>query len=237
MYSADLAAFHDANESDLAREAATTLVDELAEATLTRGTVADIGCGSGVLAALMGEAGYDVLAIDPSPAFLALVARRAPRATTQLATAASMQLPRGLVAIVAVGEALSHDMQIDLEETVERLYASLRPGGVLLLDLPGPGRHGGPRTTSIRDTEHGVLATVTEEQGFRLQRSVTLFTEMTDGSYRRHDEVHELRLYDPADIRTALSRAGFVAIRPLERYGAHGPAFHDGWAGFSAEKP
>jgi hypothetical protein len=103
--------------------------------------------------------------------------------------------------------------------------------------LPGQGRHGGPASTIVVDTDRAFLATETREVGYRLQRTHTVFTEMADGSYRRHTDVHELRLYEPADVRAALSRAGFVAIRSLDRYGARGPAFGPGWAGFIAERP
>jgi SAM-dependent methyltransferase len=237
MYGADLAAFHDAHATTLAREAATTLVDELAEAGLHRGLVADVGCGSGRLSALLGEAGYDVLAIDPSPAFLEILARVAPRARCQQATVASMRLPAGLVAVACVGEVLSYDLRIDLDEALEAIHDALRPGGVLLLDVPGPGRHGGGRSTTVHDEDGALLVLETEESRLRLTRSITVFTETADGSYRRSSEVHELRLHDPADVRAGLARAGFVAIRALDRYGAAGPPFGDGWVGFVAERP
>ena len=237
MYEPDLAAFHDTHMTTLAREAATTLVDELAEAGLHRGLVADVGCGSGVLSALLIEAGYDALAIDPSPAFLGLVGVNAPQAERQLATAATMTLPRRLVAIACVGEVLAYDPDIDLDEALEQFHDALRPGGVLIIDLPGPGRYGGQRWTGVTDTRDALLAMETFESGFRLRREIALFATAETGRFRRSDEVHELRLYDPADVRAGLARAGFITIRALERYGAHGPLFHDGWAGFIAERP
>ena len=221
----------------LAREAATTLVDELADAGLHRGLVADVGCGSGVLSGLLIEAGYDALAIDPSPAFMDLVARNVPHAERQLTTASTMSLPDGMVAVAAVGETLAYDLDVDLDELFEQFHDCLRPGGVLLFDVPAPARHGGDRSTGVTDTGASLLAMETFESGFRLTREITLFTRTSDGHHRRTDEVHHLRLYDPADVRAGLSRAGFVAIRPLERYGAHGPLFHEGWCGFLAGRP
>lgn len=235
MYRADLAAFHAAHATRLAQEAATTLVDELAEAQLHHGMVADVGCGDGTLSALLIDAGYEAMAIDPSPACLELVDVRAPAAQRVLATAARMRLPTGLVAIACVGEVLSYDLRIDLDEVLESFNASLRRGGVLVLDLPGPGRHvDGP---VVEEHEDAVLVVRAREDGFRLQREITLFSERGDGAYRRSDEIHELRLYEPGDVRAALARAGFVAIRQLARYGAHGPMFGDGWSAFLAERP
>ncbi|CAN5465923.1 hypothetical protein BH23ACT9_BH23ACT9_34030 [soil metagenome] len=235
MYGSDLAAFHAKHGIELAREAATTLVDELAEASLHHGLVADVGCGDGTLSKLLWDAGYDVLAIDPSESFLEMVAERLPEAQLILSTAARMRLPAGLVAIAAVGEVLSYDLRIDLDETLERFHTALRPGGIVLLDLPGRGRHA-TAPLVVEEHDEALLVMRTAETSYRLQRDITLFTEEPDGRHRRTTEIHELRLYDAGDVRTSLSRAGFVAIRQLERYGAVGPELHDGWAGFIAER-
>lgn len=82
-----------------------------------------------------------------------------------------------------------------------------------MLDVPGPGRHDG--ATLVEEHEDAVLLIRTKEEGFPLQREITLFTEAGDGRYRRSDELHELRLYEPGDVRAARARAGFVAIRQL----------------------
>ncbi len=236
MYDADLAAFHDAHAGHLAAEAATTLVDELAAAGHHEGVVVDLGCGSGILAEILIESGYEVLAIDPSPAFLAMVRQRAPRAARIQATVADAVLPDWLVGIACVGEVLSYDLTIDLDTTLESFQRALRPGGVLLFDVPGPGRHA-EEGWAVHDEREGFLAMRTEESGFRLHRHITMFSAMTDGAYRRSDTDHELRLYIGDDVRTALVRAGFTGIRTLERYGASGPAFGEGWAGFLAQRP
>jgi SAM-dependent methyltransferase len=235
-YDVDLAAHHRDHHTDIAREAATTLVDELAAGHLHRGVIADVGCGDGTLSALAIEAGYDVVAIDPSRAFLTMVAEHAPGAQLVLATAAKMRLPERLVAVACVGEVLSYDLQIDLDEILASFWASLRPGGVLVLDLPGRGRHA-TQPEVVAPHDESVLLMRTTERGYRLTRDITLFTREDDGRYRRSDEVHELRLYDPSDVRSALARAGFVAVRQPPHYGAGGPVFGNGWSAFIAIRP
>jgi SAM-dependent methyltransferase len=234
MYRAALAAYHAAHRTCLAREAATTLIDKLAADRLHRGLVADVGCGDGTLSALLSDSGYGVIAIDPSPAFLEIVEQRAPKAQRVRSTAAEMRLPTGLTAIACVGEVLSYDLQIDLDETLESFRTALRPGGLLLLDLPGPGRH--ENELVVREHDDSLLVMQLSESGYALQRHITLMTQEDTGCYRRTDEVHHLRLYVPADVRAALARAGFVAVRRLEQYGTSGPRFHDGWAGFLASR-
>ena len=73
--------------------------------------------------------------------------------------------------------------------------------------------------------------------GTTLDRRITIFTMTDDGTYRRTDEHHVLRLYDAAELTATLERAGFdVAVR--DRYVAN-PAPTTppgGWHVFVARK-
>ncbi len=60
-YKADLAYIHDVGFSQFAQHAAAGLLDILRRARITRGRVVDLGCGSGIWAAELIDAGYDVL--------------------------------------------------------------------------------------------------------------------------------------------------------------------------------
>lgn len=239
MYDRDLAEFHDAHAGELAREGASTMVAHLHAAGWTGGTVADLGCGGGIASRVLVDAGFDVVAVDPSPAMLAMTRERVPEATTVEATMASVALPGRLVGIVALGEALAYDLTIDLDETLEAFHAALRPGGVVLLDVPGPGRHGEEEESTLVQDRGGVFLSVqTTSERFRTTRRITLFTRNgRNGNYRRHDETHELRLYPAQDVRTGLARAGFVAVRPVARYGSCALEFGEHWPAFVAARP
>ena len=71
-YSEDLAYIHDAGYGDFARGAAPALLGALRAHGITTGRVVDLGCGSGIWAALLLDAGYEVLGIDISPAMIRL---------------------------------------------------------------------------------------------------------------------------------------------------------------------
>src|SRR5262245_7905127 len=70
-YGDDLAYIHDAGFGELARNAAPFLVEALRRRGICDGLVIDLGCGSGLLARGLSEAGYDVLGIDISSAMIA----------------------------------------------------------------------------------------------------------------------------------------------------------------------
>ena len=107
-YREDLAYIHDAGFGDVAAAASEWLIQELRRKEIARGTVTDLGCGSGVLAANLVQAGYSVLGVDISPAFVAMARRRVPSAEFVVESFLSVDIPTS-VAVVAAGEVLNYE--------------------------------------------------------------------------------------------------------------------------------
>jgi hypothetical protein len=86
------------------------------------------------------------------------------------------------------------------------------------------------------------MRTQESEDGTKLDRFITIFTGNEDGSYRRTDEHHVLRLYRPQAVAEILERAGFD-VQVLDGYrrsdadprSAHPPL--PGWHVFLARRP
>ncbi len=76
---ADLAEVHHRDFGFLARHAAPVPVEALQAAGLSRGLVVDLGCGSGILAHHLTDAGYDVLGVDISAEMVRRLQRAPPR--------------------------------------------------------------------------------------------------------------------------------------------------------------
>jgi SAM-dependent methyltransferase len=213
FYGTDLARIHDAGFGELARAAAAEL---LARAE-PPGLVIDLGCGSGITAEALLEAGFEVLGIDVSEEMLALARARAPGARFVRGSAQEVPLEPA-VAIAAVGEVLGYP-GTDLRALLRRAHTALAPGGVLLFDLAGPGR-GSPRperTWSDGDGWVVCVETVEDPAAGTLTREITTFREH-GSTWRRSDEVHRLSLHPPAEVLRALEAAGFAA-QALDRYG------------------
>ncbi|MCK6447969.1 MAG: methyltransferase domain-containing protein [Planctomycetes bacterium] len=255
-YGPELAALHHAHFGDVARRAAACLVAELARAERHGGTVVDLGSGSGILAALVGAAGFDVVGVDGSDAMLALAREHAPRASFVRGSAWTSALPR-CVAVCAVGEVFNytfaaagsrdlgsrdlgsrdlgahepgaHDLGA-LERRLVEIRAALEPGGVLLFDLSGPGRVAGGERTLEYDFGEWRMTMTLREDGAR--RSM-----VREHRLRRRDdhgelvERHELALFAPDDVQAALGRAGF-ALESRRDYGEPNP--RPGWRVFCA---
>jgi 2-polyprenyl-3-methyl-5-hydroxy-6-metoxy-1,4-benzoquinol methylase len=63
-YGSDLAFIHDDGFGQFAAGGAQELLEELSRIGISAGTVLDIGCGSGITARLLTDAGYSVVGVD-----------------------------------------------------------------------------------------------------------------------------------------------------------------------------
>jgi SAM-dependent methyltransferase len=248
-YGQDLAWVHDVGHGDFARGSAPGILkilsDQGAEANGRPGRVIDLGCGSGILAAELNRAGYQVLGVDISPAMISLARERAPGSTFVVASLFSFELPE-CDAVTSIGECMSYAFdpasgEAGLAQLLARIHAALRPGGVLVFDLLEPGHvEAGTVDTRVTDTgEWTLIREATEDVVARtLTREITVFRRIGAGGgpalYRRSDERHMVHLYDADTVAALTTLAGFAEVHRLDRYGDQ--EFRPGHVGFLAIK-
>jgi SAM-dependent methyltransferase len=239
-YRDDLAYIHDAGYGGLAGNAGPVVLAAMRARGLYQGRVVDLGCGSGILAATLSSAGYDVLGIDLSASLLALARQRAPRAQFQQGSLWSADIPP-CVAVTAVGECFNYLFDTStnagaLAPLFQRIYAALPPGGLFLFDVAEPGRTPPPGVVRAytEGADWAVLVTMEEDGAARLlTRHITSFRQVGE-LYRRDHEVHRLRLLPRSEMAELLPRAGFQ-FETLAGYGEL--RFAQGHVGFLAFKP
>jgi SAM-dependent methyltransferase len=239
-YREDLAYIHDAGYGSVARSAAPVLLRALRQAGSERGLVIDLGCGSGILAAEIAAAGYEVLGYDISEAMIALARRRVPQARFRVQSLWAADLPP-CVAVTAIGECFNYLFDPDntdkaLAQLFRRIRDALCPGGLLLFDVAEPGRVPGPGSQRHSREEEGWAVLVTAEEDRRrklLTRRITSFRKVGD-LYRREQEVHRLRLLRGAALARQLRGLGF-RVRLLRGYGEF--RFPPGYVALLARKP
>lgn len=236
-YQNDLAYIHDTGFGDFARRAAPGLLSLLREAGKVEGRVVDLGCGSGIWARALCEAGYDVLGVDISAAMIRLARRRAPHARFRTGSLLDADLP-SCVAVTAIGECFNYlfDRRTSvpaLRRLFRRIHAALEPGGLLIFDVAEPGRARAPHRLYVEGPGWTVLREHHEDPARRrLTRRITTFRQ-AGRLYRRSQEVHHLLLLPRAEILRALRECGF-RVRLLQGYGKE--RFPPSWIGFLAAK-
>ncbi len=147
-YGRDLAYIHDAGFSGFATAAAPGLLRILRANAIYRGLVVDLGCGPGVWARELTEAGYEVLGIDLSASMIRIARERAPEATFRKGSLFETALPR-CDAVTSLGECINYVFERRtqrLRALFSRVHDALREGGVFISDFAVPGRGGGSGT-------------------------------------------------------------------------------------------
>ncbi len=214
-----MAAVYDALGPD---RADTDFYLELA-AELAAASVADIGCGTGLLACELARRGHTVTGVDPAPAMLE-VARRRPGAGLVCwieGEASALGSGRADLAIMSghVAQVIADDER--WHATLDATREALRPGGRVAFESRDPAARGWEAWTR-RDS----LRTAGDGAGGEFEWWYEV-TEVAGGGARVRCEVHyrfpatgeelvsenELRFRTRTELTQALTRAGFTVER------------------------
>ncbi len=240
FYREDLAHIHDVGHADFALRSAPGILEILRENGVMEGLVVDLGCGSGRWARELLRAGYRVLGIDISEDMVELARRNAPEAEFRVGSLFETEIPP-CDAVTAVSEVLNYlfDPQNEgwrLERLSGRVYGALRPGGVFVFDVLGPGQvPPGSTSRGWSAGEDWAVLNEKEEDATRgtMERRIVSFRKVGE-LYRRDDEVHRVRLYSPEEAEDKLGRAGFE-VTTMPAYGDY--ALGENHAAFVARRP
>jgi SAM-dependent methyltransferase len=239
-YGEDLAYIHDVGHADFALDSAPGILEILKDSGIGDGLVVDLGCGSGLLARELIDAGYGVVGVDISEAMIEIARERAPEAEFRVGSLFEVEIPR-CGAVTAISEVLNYLFDAENEErglgrVFRRVHEALVPGGVFVFDALGQGQvPPGARAKGFAVGEDWAVLSEREEDHERgtLERRIVSFRKVGE-RYRRIDELHRVRLYDPTELAAELERAGFL-VRKMRSYGDL--QLSEGHTAFVARKP
>jgi len=181
----------------------------------------DIGCGTGTLSMLFHKAGYEVTGTDLSEEMLSVAQERFIKIGADIPLIAqSMHELEGFseydIAVIAIDSLnyLHHGEEV--EETFNRVYEALQPGGHLFLDvhsvykmdhlfLDGPFVYDDEELSYIWFTEEG-------EEPHSVYHDLTFYTKQSNQLYERFEENHFQRTFPVDSYVQWLNDAGFSAI-------------------------
>jgi len=211
LYRTDLAHIHDSGFGDLSRDVAPALLRILRDHGLRRAHIVEAGCGSGILAKRLADAGHHVVGIDASEAMIRLARARAPRARFRVASLTTAFIPR-CDAVIAIGEVLTYlPSWRAVRRFIARVHAALPPGALFLFDFieSAEWRTYAPKTMTGGDWTMTVRADVSRD-GRVLTRRMTTVSAVGTKKRRAH-ETHRVRIYSREEMIGALATAGFRA--------------------------
>lgn len=185
----------------------------------TSGKLLDLACGTGTLAQLFAELGYEVSASDLSEEMLTMATQRFQEANLRIPIyQLSMDNLKGLQGFDAVTIAIDSLNYLKGEEEVQKTFRevhnALNDGGMFFFDvhsvykvdelyMDGPFVLDDDEVSYIWHTEPG-----------RLEHSVihdiTFFVRQQEELFQRFEETHEQRTFSVSAYSTWLKAAGFV---------------------------
>lgn len=236
-YETDLAYIHDTGYGDFARRSAPGLLQHFRQSEILEGRIVDLGCGSGIWARELVDAGYKVIGVDLSSSMIEIARQRVPEAEFHVASFLQFPMPN-CRAVTAIGEVFNYLFDTDnsmasLRGVFQNIHEALSPGGLFIFDVATPERFQGQKQAISEGNDWTCLVEYQHDPSQQqLTRRVVTFRKIGE-NYRRHEEVHRQQLFDPSQITEMLQGIGFHT-QTVSSYGDF-PLFR-GLMGFVARK-
>ena len=184
-------------------------------------TVLDLACGTGTIACLLAERGYQVIATDGSEEMLtqaatkaAVLEERAPLFLLQ--SMPRMRLSEPVDTVVSTLDSLNYlTREKDIRETFVRVYRWLKPGGQFIFDVNSLYKLRRMDAQMYMDeTEDSfcVWRTFFSEKTRVCTYQVDLFRRNEDDTWERDFEEHRERAWTVEELCLFLTDAGFEKI-------------------------
>jgi SAM-dependent methyltransferase len=179
--------------------------------------ILDLCCGTGQLAKVLCENGYDVTGIDGSARMLQYARKNAPSARFILGDARTFKLSTEYDAVFSTFDSLNHVMTLmELEQVFENVYKCLNKGGIFIFDL-NMQKHFETNMNgrnSIRERpEYLFIMRHEYEAETKLGKyEITIFRPESK-LWKRSDIILYQTWYPLEDVVSSLDKAGFTSIR------------------------
>ena len=177
-------------------------------------TVLDVACGTGEHARLLSAAGFVVDGLDLSAEFVSIASRKHPAGRFFVADMSDFRLGRQYDAVLCLFSSVGYLCTLDRVESALRCFREhLAPYGVVVVEpwFP-PGVLDPSRVTTNTGEADGVRVSRVSRVAVEGRLSRIYFDyEISDKrGIRRVSEVHELGLFDTAELLDAFRAAGFT---------------------------
>lgn len=183
-------------------------------------TVLDLACGTGTVACLLAERGYNVIATDGSADMLTVAWQKASEMEHQPffvhQSMPGLRLAEPVDAAVCTLDAINYlTRPKDVQRTFERVYQVLQPGGQFVFDINSIykfKRMDGQVYLDETEDAYCVWQTRYSPKTRCTTYGVDLFRLTENGTWERSWEDHRERAYTPEELTNYLCAAGFEKV-------------------------
>ena len=193
------------------------VVERLKQDQITDGILLDLGCGTGSMTELLAKQGYDMIGVDLSDSMLDIaIEKRAQSGHNILYLQQDMrefELYGTVRAVVSICDCMNYILEEeDLLEVFRLVNNYLDPGGIFVFDMNTPYKYREVigNTTIAENREEGsfIWENCFDEESQVNEYALTLFIKEEDDLYRKHEEFHYQKAYEPERVKELLEEAG-----------------------------
>ena len=213
------------------------IISILREHGINDGLVLDLGCGSGIMTEMLADAGYDMTGIDLSPEMLEKAKLKKELSGNDILYLCqdmrSFELYGTVRAIVCVCDSLNYILEAEeLKHVFELVNNYLDPGGLFLFDINTVHKYrdviGDMTIAENREDCSFIWENYYDEDSGVNEYDLTLFIQKKNESgeesgqaeaediYRKYEETHFQRGYEPEQIEKMLKEAGLEFIEAFD---------------------
>ena len=195
-------------------------------------TVVDLGCGTGSITIPLLDSGLTVTGIDLSADMLSVARQRLDstalgarlyhdgRVNWVQQNMTAWELPEPVDSVISFCDCINYLLEEEeVIRTFQRTYQGLKPGGTFLFDVHHPDtlrRYDEEQPFVLDEDAISYIWTCEfEDEKCEIEHHLTIFArEAEPGAdlYRRFEEYHIQRAYDPAWMKQELLRCGFREV-------------------------
>jgi SAM-dependent methyltransferase len=202
--------------------------------------ILDLCCGTGQLAQMLLERGYQVTGLDGSAEMIRFARENAPAGEFIVDDARTFRLPAVYHAVVSAYDSLNHIMSLEeLTQAFRNVYAALQDGGLFFFDLNMEAgytlRWRG--SFGLVEDQYACIIRASYQSAERLAQMLITVFRLEGEAWRRSDLRFSQRCYPEQDVRAALASVGFTDIQTYEAHRELGQPSEIGRMFFSGRKP
>lgn len=176
-------------------------------------SILDVCCGTGNIAGLLQQRGYDVTGLDGSAAMLHYASLNAPSSSFIRADARDFNINKRFDACICLFDSINHILEQDgLKAVFKNIHAHLKDGGIFIFDVNSETSSEEAEFsdfTSVEDDSVFITKANYDKQKRIITYNLTAFIKEKNSWLREDYQVFE-RYYGTSELLKAVNEAGFI---------------------------
>lgn len=202
------------------------IINKLRENKIDSGYVVDLGCGTGKMTTMLADAGYDMIGIDNSMEMLQIAYEREDdRILYLMQDMCGFDAGEKVSAVISACDSLNYILEEeDLLLVFKSVYRQLEDGGIFIFDINTPYKYEELLAENTfaenRDDSSFIWENYYDEEEKINEYDLTLFIrdDSEHGFFRKFEETHFQRCYEPDLVEKLLKQVGFSIIKACDEY-------------------